>query len=674
MFHKANSSILSNPRKDASKKAKDVPLRKSDRKNLRLRAASMLNCDDESLLDLCFLEGTLFSRQMQLPDAKATLYFRSAAAEEEDTAWPYHYHSQCIWIELDSKTLVPGNSNKPEIIHVPTVTLLSLLPPGSLPEVRIHPEASKFVCRGADLMKPGIRGWRPPVKQQSQAMLAVAVAVNGNSQPLAVGLLAQDLMEDFMTNVKTSGVGVTIVTAYGDDLWKNQLPPSLVDLNSLSLFDGGHYGNAGFVDGKFVAPIDSSGTDDGTDDGDSQASVEEKDEEKRAEETDADVASNGDSHEKHDTDDENGEEAQDDQASPDDILHAAVCKALSMLQAEKKKLLPMRMATFYAQHVIPNRQEGTSIELKRTKYKKFSAYVAEQVENGLLFVGVSQEGTRKDPMGMLIDFDVRHSAIQDFIVLRKASEANKPPDTKDKRLVLTHLYCIPHHFQALLRLDSDAIKASNATSDERRGTDMLTLKEIRSILDDYIDRENLVDPSNRNMIVIDGPLKDALYKQKKQSDNVTSIPTHIPRKDIITAWTAKMESAFALVEVPGNKVIRIGRGQAPCVTIEVSRRQSNKFATEVRGYEEFGLDAETLCHEISQRFACAAKIVTTQSSSKRASTELLIQGNLAQELEALLTGDVSKTKHGGAKDSPYCLPKNSIQKVLRKGVPAKGKK
>jgi translation initiation factor 2D len=674
MFHKANSSILSNPRKDASKKAKDVPLRKSDRKNLRLRAASLLNCDDESILDLCFLEGSLFSRQIQLSDAKATLYFRSAAAEEEGTAWPYHYHPQCIWIELDSKTLVPGNSNKPEILHVPTVALLSVLPPGSLPEIRIHPEASKFVCRGADLMKPGIRGWRPPVKQQSQAMLAVAVTVNGNSQPLAVGLLAQDLMKDFMTNVKTSGVGVTIVTAYGDDLWKNQLPPSLVDLNSLSLFDGGHYGNAGFVNGKFVVPIESPGTDDGTDDCDSQASVEENDEEKRAEETDADVASNGDSHEKHDTDDENGEEAQDDQASPDDILHAAVCKALSMLQPGKKKVLPMRMATFYAQHVIPNRPEGTSIELKRTKYKKFSAYVAEQVENGLLFVGVSQEGTRKDPMGMLINFDVRHSAIQDFIELRKASEASKLPDAKDKRLVLTDLYCIPHHFQALLRLDSDAMKASNATSDERRGTGMLTLKEIRSILDDYIDRENLVDPSNRNMIVVDGPLKDALYKQKKQSDNVTSIPTHIPRKDIITAWTAKMESAFALVVVPGNKVIRIGRGQAPCVTIEVSRRQSNIFVTEVRGYEEFGLDAETLCHEISQRFACAAKIITTQSTTKRATTELLIQGNLAQELEALLTGDASKTKHGGAKNSPYCLPKNSIQKVLRKGVPAKGKK
>jgi translation initiation factor 2D len=672
MFHKANSSILSNARKDASKKAKDVPLRKSDRKNLRLLAASMLNCDDESILDICFLEGSLFTRQVQLPDAKATLYFRSAVAEEEDTAWPYHYHPQCIWIELDSKMLVLGNSNKPEILHVPTVALLSILPPGSLPEIRIHPEASKFVCRGADLMKPGIRGWLPPVKQQSQAMLAVAIAVNGNPQALAVGLLAHDLMEDFMTNVKTTGVGVTIVTAYGDDLWKNQSPPPLVDTSSLSLFDGGHYGNAGFLDGKFVAPIESSPE---TDDGDaSQGSVEDNNEEKRSEEMDTGPASKGDCHEKHDTVDENDDDAQEDQASPDDILHAAVCKALSMLQPEKKKLLPMRMATFYAQHVIPNRPEGTSIELKRTKYKKFSAYVAEQVENRLLFVGFSQEGIRKDPMGILVDFDVRHSAIQDFIELRKASEAIKPPDAKEKRLVLTDLYCIPHHFQALLRLDSDTMKASNATSDERRGTGMLTLKEIRSILDDYIDRENLVDPSNRNMILVDGPLKDALYKQKKQSDNATSVPTHIPRKDIITAWTTKMESAFALVEVPGNKVIRIGRGQAPCIAIEVSRRQSNKFVTEVRGYEDFGLDAETLCHEISQRFACASTIVTTQSSSKRATTELLIQGNLAQELEALLTGDASKTKHGGAKDSPYCLPKNSIQKVLRKGVPAKGKK
>lgn len=678
MFHKANSSILSNARKDASKKAKDVPLRKSDRRTLRLLASSMLNCEDETILDLCFMEGSLFSRQIHLPDAKATLYFRSPASQEEDTEWPYHFHPECIWIELDSKTLAPGNSNKPEILHVPTVALLSLLPPGSLPEVRIHSEASKFVCRGADLMKPGIRGWQPPVKQQSQAMLVVSIAVNGNPQALAVGLLAPDLMEDFMANVKKTGVGVTVVTAYGDDLWKNQLPPSLVDSTSLSLFDLGHYGNFGFLDGKFVTSIDTSEDSIRTnDEHGSQASCDDRENNKgiQAEVIDASDTPNSDSQQLSKTDDVDVEGTpQEDQISPDDVLHAALCKALSNLQPEKKKLLPMRMATFYAQHVIPNRPDGTSIELKRTKYKKFSAYVAEQVENKLLFVGSSQEGSRKDPMGMLVDFDARHTVLQEFIELRKASDASRPTVAKEKRLILTDLYCVPNHFQNLLRLDTDTMKATNATSNERRGTGMLTLKEMRAILDDYIDRENLVDPSNPNMIVIDGPLKDALYKQKKQSENAASIPTNIPRKEIITAWTAKMEGAFALVEVPGNKVLRIGRGKAPCVTIEVSRRQSNKFVTQVRGYEDLGLEAETLCHEVSQRFACASTIVTTQSSSKRATTELLIQGNLAQELEALLTGDASKTKHGGAKNSPFCLPKYSIQKVLRKGVPAKGKK
>ena len=674
MFHKPNSSILSNARKDASKKAKDVPLRKSDRKALRLVASSLLNCEDaETILDLLFLEGSLFSRHIQLTDAKATLYFRSPASPEETTDWPYHFHPQCIWIALDSTTLVPGNSSKPEILHVPTVALLSILPPGALALVRIHPEASKFVCRGADLMRPGIRGWQPSTKQQqAQAMLAVSVAVHGNPQAIAVGLLAPDLLNDFMANVKLTGVGVTIVTAYGDDLWKNQLPPSQVDSTSLSLFDLGHYGNAGFLEGKFVVPT----LDDENDD-ESQASQTDEqhinDNDSQVKETDTCDAPKSDEIRETDNDG-HGDTTQEDQVSPDDILHTAVCKALSMLQPEKKKLLPMRMATFYAQHVLPNRPEGTSIELKRTKYKKFTVYVAEQVEKGLLSVGVSQEGSRKDPMGMLVDFDARHAAIREFAELRKASGDSGAADAKDKRLVLTDLYCIPHHFQNLLQLDSDTMKATNATSNERRGTGMLTLKEMREILDDYIERENLVDPSNRNMIVIDGPLKDALYKQKKQSETAASVPTHIPKKDIITAWTAKMESAFALVEVPGSKVLRIGRGQTPCVTIEVSRRQSNKFVTQVRGFEDLGIDAETLRHEISQRFACASTVVTTQNSSKRTSTELLIQGNLAQELEALLTGDASKTKHGGAKDSPYCLPKNSIQKVLRKGVPAKGKK
>ena len=113
------------------------------------------------------------------------------------------------------------------------------------------------------------------------------------------------------------------------------------------------------------------------------------------------------------------------------------------------------------------------------------------------------------------------------------------------------------------------------------------------------------------------------------------------------------------------------------MTIEVTRRQSNKFVTTVRGLEVFGVDPSALAKDVGQRFACASSVVPppprTSGGGGGATTQVQFQGNLASELEALLLGDESLTNHGGAKGSTYHLPKNSITVVLRKGVPARKK-
>ena len=150
------------------------------------------------------------------------------------------------------------------------------------------------------------------------------------------------------------------------------------------------------------------------------------------------------------------------------------------------------------------------------------------------------------------------------------------------------------------------------------------------------------------------------------------MPTEVTRKDLAVAWQAKMERAFALVQMPGSHIVSMGRGKGPLVTMEVSKRQNKKFVTKIRGFEHFGIAASELQHEISHRFACAASIEENPHERlKKGHVELILQGNLVDEVEALLIGDESLTSHGGAKDSPYSIPKNAVEVVLRKGVPAR---
>jgi translation initiation factor 1 (eIF-1/SUI1) len=193
-------------------------------------------------------------------------------------------------------------------------------------------------------------------------------------------------------------------------------------------------------------------------------------------------------------------------------------------------------------------------------------------------------------------------------------------------------------------------------------------------LDDYVSRENLILPTSPNTVSLDGPLTDALFKSKKGVEKDTA-PEHMSRKELADAWMNKLEPAYALVEMPGSRIIRLSRGKPPNVTIEVSKRQSNKYVTRVRGLEHYGVDPSAFARLVATRFACATTVEAGVPSTTKATTDdVLIQGNLVDELEALLTGDERLTSHGAARDSPFRVPKNAIQIELRKGVPSRKKK
>merc|ERR1712238_308793 len=133
----------------------------------------------------------------------------------------------------------------------------------------------------------------------------------------------------------------------------------------------------------------------------------------------------------------------------------------------------------------------------------------------------------------------------------------------NSKIVLVSLYTIPTHWTELLRLDIDDVKAINASSEARKGTGMLTLPEVRKLLDDYIQREELVVPKS-STVLLDGPLTDALYKKKKKKNNKKAqeqqhpedgnggggevYPQKVSRKELSKQFLSKLGPAYALVQ------------------------------------------------------------------------------------------------------------------------------
>jgi translation initiation factor 2D len=727
MFHKEGSIHGSDGGK---KKAIDVPLKQSFRRQLRQRATSYFwndlpnnnnnennesNNDDDTTqqqqqqqqlslaLDEIFLKGNLSSRSLPYPGInnkawQIILYLKTPTTNDDDSDtnqyWPYKTSSNFVWMALEEKK---------NVIHeTPTIALwgavCGLIKDMSAYSVVIPSAASKNLCRGADLMRAGIiqvpssavqveesaavilNKASQKKKNQQQATTTsnmVAVCVRGNPQPFAVGIckitkstLDQDPRELF--GPSTKGIGVEIWNCLGDDLWRFSNTKEQIRKNC---HDDGSYGNPGFVDGKYVLPLvpnddadadDDGGGDDGEEDNNPAADEDVPSNNETKEATADDSPSEDTVEPQPDSDAQPHEETT---LSADDVLHHAFCQALVNL---KSKDLPMSTGTFYAQHVLPNRPEGTTINLKETTYKKFGGYLKEQMDNGLVQVGPDTTNkNNKDPVAMLISYNKKHDDMKGF--RKTANAAGDGGDGQHKKLVLVTLYVIPAHWSSHLRLDDDDVKATNASSEDRKGTGMLTSKEVREVLDKYIDREELAKNAPPGSVNLDGPLTDALFGNKKQQNDT---PDRITRKDLAKLWTAKHSPAYAFVEMPGSKIVELKKGNPPKVEIEVSRRQSNKFVTRVRGLEHYAIDPSYFSKDVSRRLAISSSIDDDPTTSGRAAirkghVEIVFGANIVDELEALLTGDESLSSHGGVKDSEYGIPKNVIEVSLRKGVPAR---
>jgi translation initiation factor 2D len=558
----------------------------------------------------------------------------------------------------------------------------------------------------------------------------VGIQVEGNPQIIAVGELTEETTS-FTIGPTPQGIAVKVWTSYGDDLCKQQFPSSLTGqqtyqaasldamtkraaVNAIggSLFDDGHYGNKGFLQLRLnQLAFDAVSEEDGNDEQRQQQSnlsstlfpktvtttvemgkVEQfvandvhptggstkTPAEESNEDTSNPMADGVDMRNVEDTapldlnPNNNDDAAQPppNDANPHDlILHQAVCQATGMIQSTQ---LPMTTATFYAKYVIPNRPPGTTIELRQTSYKKFSKYLAVQVERSLLEVG--PDNKTKDPAAFLTKINRRHEDIRD--ICKTAAVAS---ENKTKKLDLVDLFVVPHQWVKLMHLGHDQVEAVHATSEERQGTGLLTKPEARAILDDYIARESLVNPFRPDMIRLDRPLTEVFFHKSDRRDDTPDSdappPLHMTRKEVAERWLGKLEQAFALVELPGRHTLRLGEGKPPEVSFEVSRGGA-KYITRLRGLEDFGVDPLAFAREVSKRFACAATINLDPKGAncKKGYVELVFQGHLVDELRALLVGDDRLTSHGGAKGSRYGLPRKAIHVTLKKGVPAKKKK
>ncbi|CAA3024116.1 eukaryotic translation initiation factor 2D [Olea europaea subsp. europaea] len=344
----------------------------------------------------------------------------------------------------------------------------------------------------------------------------------------------------------------------------------------------------------------------------------------------------------------------------DALLEGCLLQALHTTVLDKD--LPMPGSTLWSGHVLPCRPSGVTLDIKKSSYKKLSKWLQSKSSSGLVCL----------LMLLLLQFFARScvSSTTLWIHVHDAQEYTSAsafqytckiciPSTKisvkeDKHKKEVTLFSVNRNHQDYTSFKPEKRKVKQSMNDvvsERQSNKILDVAEVykpsvqvnpvfasvgadtgklytapeaSQVVFEYVEKENLVKPSNKSIVVLDAMLCDALFKGAIKKGSM--YPTEIHKKELGLTFINRMQSHH-IVTRGSDSVVR--KGALKPIQIMTERRQGNKKVTKLSGVESFLIDAEALASELQKKFACSTTIAELPGKK---GLEVLVQGGVIDDL------------------------------------------
>ncbi|KAK3229687.1 hypothetical protein Dsin_001568 [Dipteronia sinensis] len=488
-------------------------------------------------------------------------------------------------------------------------------------------EVSRFIIGGADLMFPGIiipTGGLPSFLSGE----TWAVKVPGNPAPIAVGSTNMSSAE--AVNAGLRGKALRITHYYRDLLWESvegHLVPNagfledMVQGNPASL-------SSSQVSGSCEGAADSS-NDQQNDTGNKEVGQSVDPSNAISEPNPASAAQNdfqnstaekvaanvGDLKVTEDIDADGSNVEQHLLSSEDVDAHLDKCLLQALHTTVKDKELPMPGSTLWSIHVLPCRPSGITLDIKKSSYKKLSKWLQAKSSAGL--ISAKEDKFKKE--ATLLSVNRIHPDYMSFKPeKRRVEKANEAVDgvasdnQPQKLLEVTEIYKPSVHVNSIFA----AVGADKGN--------LYSSSEAYDVVFKYIEKENLVKPTNKSVVVLDPALCDALFKGAIKKG--TSYPTEIHKKDVGSTFVGRMH-AHHVVTRGRESVVR--KGGLKTIQMVTERRQGNKKVTKVSGLETFLIEAEALASELQKKCACSTTVAELPGKK---GFEVIIQGGVIDDV------------------------------------------
>uniref|UniRef100_A0A667I720 Eukaryotic translation initiation factor 2D n=1 Tax=Lynx canadensis TaxID=61383 RepID=A0A667I720_LYNCA len=289
----------------------------------------------------------------------------------------------------------------------------------------------------------------------------------------------------------------------------------------------------------------------------------------------------------------------------------------------------------YQDHLCP---EGRQLDIKKSSYKKLSKFLQHMQQEQIIQVKELSKGVES-----IVAVDWKHPRITSFVIAEPSPTSQTiqegsreqpyhPPDIKS-------LYCVPASMTLLFQ-----------ESGHKKGS-ILEGGEVRTIIINYVKRNDLVDADNKNLVKLDPILCDCILEKNEQHTVMK-----LPWDSLLTRCLEKLQPVYQ-VTFPGQEPI-VKKGRICPIDITLAQRASNKKVTVVRNLEAYGLDPCSVAAILQQR--CQASATVTPAPGAKDSLQVQIQGNQVHHLSRLLLEE-------------YQLPRKHIQGLEKAPKPGKKK-
>ncbi|CAG6021603.1 eukaryotic translation initiation factor 2D isoform 2-T2 [Menidia menidia] len=477
----------------------------------------------------------------------------------------------------------------------PTVYVLWRCP-ALLPVFRTWPPVLQKLIGGADLMLPGVVGPSSALPDVNRGDVC-AVTVVKNRSPVAVGKAAVSTSE--MLNLGMKGRGVCVLHTYMDYLWAfgdKSGPPSLPDAESQE-------------QGVNVDECEVS-------DEEEEEEVEKHVDEQPSSVLDpvccgmeelklAELEEN-----KPESNDEKEEENQDEQKTPQEVMDALLlqCFLHALKTKVKKSELPLLTSAFLRNHMFPCCPSGKQLDIKKSSYKKLSKFLqVMQQQYNLVRVKELTKGVES-----IVEVDWKHPELRSFRIPEEAAVQATVVQEGGEEDVAYHPPEITTLYSVTARLEPLFLDA-----DKRKGATMHPA-EVRSIVTEYVKKNELIDGHNKNYVIINPILCDCLLEKSEYQD-VESLKWD----DLFSRTLGRMQECYQVV-FPGQRPI-LKKGHIEPIDISVSSRGSNKKVTLLKNLEVYGLDPAVVSTALQHKVQASTVLQPIPGAKDKVLVQ--IQGN-----------------------------------------------